>query len=80
MADDVLIQRIDRDLAQADWHIAQAEALIARQQNVLDELHRAGHDTEAARNLLEIMLESLRQMHAHRRLIEAEAGRLRHAP
>ena len=59
-------------LAEADDHIATAESLIARQLSLLSDLERDGHATESARTLLQAMRESLRQMHAHRRLIEAE--------
>ena len=59
-------------LAEADDHIATAESLIARQILLLRDLQRDGHATENASALLETMRESLRQMHTHRRLIEAE--------
>jgi hypothetical protein len=62
----------ERRLAEADHHIALAETLIARQENILSELERDGHETENARVLLEVMRESLRQMHVHRRIIEVE--------
>ena len=72
MVENVLRQRKLAKLAEADDHIATAESLIARQLSLLGELERDGHATENARTLLEAMRESLRQMHAHRRLIEAE--------
>lgn len=59
-------------LAEADDHIATAESLLARQLSLLAELERDGHATEDARALMETMQESLRQMRAHRRIIEAE--------
>jgi hypothetical protein len=51
---------------------ATAESLIARQLSVVADLERDGHSTENARALLETMRESLRQMCAHRRLIEVD--------
>jgi hypothetical protein len=59
-------------LAEADHHIASAETLIDRQTYLLAELERDGHNTETARALLEAMQQSLKQMHAHRVIIEAE--------
>ncbi len=59
-------------LAEADQHIAAAEALFARQLSLVGELERDGHESETARTLLEAMRESLEQMYAHRRIIEAE--------
>ena len=76
MADDLRTLRIERELAEADRHIAHGEGLIARQQALVNELQQDGHDTQAARDLLETMIESLRQMHAHRRLIEAGAAQI----
>ena len=70
-----MVESIERKLAklaEADEHIDTAESLIARQLSLLSDLQRDGHSTENARALLEAMRESLRQMHAHRRLIEAE--------
>lgn len=72
MVENVPSQRKLAKLAEADDHIATAESLIARQLSLLGNLERDGHATEDARALLEAMRESLRQMYAHRRLIEAE--------
>jgi hypothetical protein len=59
-------------LAEADQHIATAEELISRQQSVVAELERDGHDVETARDLLQAMTDSLAEMHRHRAIIEAE--------
>jgi hypothetical protein len=65
-------ERKKTKLAQADRHMAAAESLVARQLILLRELERDGHATKTVRNLLETMCESVHQMSAHRRLIEAE--------
>jgi hypothetical protein len=72
MVESVARERKLTKLAEADEHIDTAESLIARQLSLLSELQRDGHPTEGARALLETMRESLRQMHAHRRIIEAQ--------
>jgi hypothetical protein len=59
-------------LAEADQHIATAQALISRQQSVVTELERDGHDPSIARDLLQAMTDSLAEMHRHRAIIEAE--------
>jgi hypothetical protein len=76
MTDDWEREQKLRDLVEADQHIASAEALIARQQTVVEELQRDGHDTAMAEGLLETMRQSLRQMHVHRRLIEGDLARM----
>jgi hypothetical protein len=72
MAEKSEISSKQRKLAEADHHIAAAESLIARQTSLLADLERDGHNTETARALLETMQRSLREMHAHRVIIEAE--------
>jgi hypothetical protein len=72
MADKSETSRKQKKLAEADNHIAAAESLIARQISLLEDLERDGHETETARTLLEAMQHSLREMHAHRQIIEAE--------
>jgi hypothetical protein len=59
-------------LAEADRHVAKAEELIARQRGVVAELERDGHPAEEAYALLRTMIDSLKQMQTHRRMIQAE--------
>ena len=58
-----------RHLAQADQHIAASSHLIARQEALIAKLERNGHDASAARHLLALFQETLRQMQAHREML-----------
>jgi len=59
----------------AKRHIAQAEARIARQREIVGKLAAAGSDVSVAQGLLETMEKSLKEMQVHLRAIEAELGR-----
>jgi hypothetical protein len=72
MADARETQAKREAVEEAERHIAQAEVLLARQQKVVAQLERDGHNAEAARALLATMAESLEQMRVHRRIIQAE--------
>jgi hypothetical protein len=68
----------DRHRAQyalAGRHIAEAEARVARQREIVEALRAAGRDTSAAQTWLETMLKTLEVMQVHLRLIEAELSR-----
>jgi septal ring factor EnvC (AmiA/AmiB activator) len=61
-----------RDLDIIDQHIAEAEARIGRQRELVDELcrdHPGGVVAEEAKQLLSKMLDALKEMKEHRRLI-----------
>jgi hypothetical protein len=65
----------ESELDMAERHVREAEAHICRQKEIIDELRRDGHPTEAAENLLrvfEVTLESHRQGLAR---IKAELGK-----
>jgi hypothetical protein len=66
----------DQDLREAERHIVEAEARIAKQRELIEELARDGHDTTRAIQLLETMTHTLEVMKQHRRLIK-EKQRLR---
>jgi flagellin-specific chaperone FliS len=61
--------------ALAKRHIADAEARIARQREILEALRAAGRDTSEAQRMHETMLRILTVMRAHLRLVEAELSR-----
>jgi hypothetical protein len=58
--------KLRQDLAAADRHIAEGQARIAQQADVLCELDADGHDTTDARYLLRVMQESLDAMNGKR--------------
>ena len=60
-----------QDLATADRHIAEGEARIAQQAEIVRELGADGHDT-ASRSLLRFMQRNLDVMNVHRQLIVRE--------
>ena len=49
---------LQRRLAQADRHVARGIVHLARQQELIAELDRAGHDTEEARAILDTLMET----------------------
>src|SRR5262245_13299714 len=53
-------------LAEADRHIAEAQQRIARQESLIEELGRDGHDTARSRDLLRLLQETLKLMVPHR--------------
>jgi hypothetical protein len=59
-------------LGPGDRHIAEAEKLIAEQRATLAELERDDYEARAARDVLDAMIERVRQMQAHHALIVAE--------
>jgi hypothetical protein len=64
--------KLRQDLAAADRHIAEGQARIAQQADVLCALNEDGQDTTDAQNLLRVMQESLDAMNAHRQQIVRE--------
>jgi len=62
----------------AKRHVAEAEARIIRQREIIERLTAAGHDAGAAHNLLETMEASLKIMRVHLRQIESEMARGTH--
>jgi hypothetical protein len=61
-----------QDLATADRHIAEGEARIAQQGEIVRELGADGHDTANARSLLRFMQRNLGVMNSHRQQILRE--------
>ena len=62
----------DREhLELARRHLVEGEARVARQLALISELKAAGHPTGLARELLGSLIETLRQMRAHRDYLEA---------
>jgi hypothetical protein len=59
-------------LAAADRHIAEAQARIAQQAEIVRELGADGHDTANARSLLRFMQRNLGVMNSHRQQILRE--------
>jgi hypothetical protein len=72
----------EHPLAQAERHIAAAEARIARLRNLADELARDGHREAAARaeDLILAMGHMLMTMRRHRDTIAAALGELAETP
>jgi hypothetical protein len=61
-------------LAAVDRDIAKAKALIVRQEILVARLAAIGGDVARARQALEAMRQSLRELHRHRRLIVEETA------
>ena len=64
----------ERHLLLADQRIADAEARVARQRVLTDELATDGHDTALAEAVLTTLLQTLDGMRAHRATILAEVA------
>ncbi len=66
---------IQQYLEQAERHAAEGRQLVARQEALVAELDRDGHDTDAARKVLETLREtqSLHEADVRRLLEELEA-------
>ena len=64
-----------QDLATADRHIAEGEARIAQQGEIVRELGADGHDTANARSMLRFMQRNLDVMNAHRQQIMSKLAR-----
>jgi hypothetical protein len=64
--------KLRQDLAAADRHIAEGQARIAQQADVVCALDADGDETTDAQNLLRVMQESLDAMNAQRQQIVRE--------
>jgi hypothetical protein len=64
--------KLRQELETADRHIAEGQARIAQQAEVLCELDADGQDTTDAPNLLRVTQQSLDAMNAHRQQIVRE--------
>ena len=62
-------QRQRQYLATADRHIAEGEARLAQQAEIVRELGADGHNTTLANDLLGVMRRNLDVMNAHRQQI-----------
>jgi hypothetical protein len=58
------------DLAKADQRVARARGSLERQRQLIRELRRGGHDTNAAAALFKTMRRTLEHFDEDRRLIE----------
>ena len=58
-----------RRLNESDTHIADTETRITKQEILLEQLRRDGHDTKEAERLLRTARESLEAMQQHRSAI-----------
>ena len=58
-----------RRLNESDTHIADTETRITKQEIMVEQLRRDGHDTKEAERLLRTARESLGAMHQHRSAI-----------
>jgi hypothetical protein len=68
---------LQEELAQADRHIAEGEARLARQADLIARMVADGRDTALPEELLDTMERTLAAMRAHRELILREiAGEL----
>jgi hypothetical protein len=67
-------EEILRHLEETDRHIAIGKEHIIRQREIIDELDREGHDTSAAKQLLETFLETQAAHEDTRRIIDEELG------
>jgi hypothetical protein len=61
-----------RHLAQADRHIAECKALIARQEELVRRIAQRGQPTDWAQNTLRAFESNLRAFEAHRNEIVAQ--------
>jgi hypothetical protein len=61
-------------LAQAEQHISLGKQHIARQESIIAELERDGHDVTVAKGLLATLLKTQAAHEEHRRTILAELG------
>jgi hypothetical protein len=64
--------KLRQELAVADRDVADGQARIARQAEILCELDADGQDTTDAQNLLRVLQQSLDAMNAHRQQIVRE--------
>ena len=61
-------------LVQADRHIQEAKAHIARQLELIKKLRKDGHDTDLAESMLDALETTLRALERHRDLILDRLG------
>jgi hypothetical protein len=64
-----------QDLATANRHIVEAQARIAQQAKLVNELDADGCDTTGAKNLLWLLQRNLDVMNAHRQRIMGDLAR-----
>jgi hypothetical protein len=63
------MERKREHLVQVDRHIAECEAHIARQREIIQAAVEQGHPADLAEGMLRAMEESLRAFERHRRVI-----------
>jgi hypothetical protein len=63
------MERKREHLAQVDQHIAECEAHIARQREIIQDAVEQGHPADLSEGMLRAMEESLRAFERHRRVI-----------
>jgi hypothetical protein len=68
------LEILQRHLLKANEFVGVAERLVLRQRALLEELKQDGHDTAAARGLLDLMLNSLVLHKERQRWLRAELG------
>lgn len=62
------------ELAMAERHVREGEAIVSRQRRIVDELRRDGHSTATAEQLLAIFESSLKGLLDHLRLVQRESN------
>jgi hypothetical protein len=66
-----------QDLDFAQRHVDEGERRLHHERYLLDQLRRAGHDTSAAQELLQILERTQTDLAAHRDRIAKELSQLR---
>jgi len=69
VGDEAMTDKEHRHLTQADRHIAECKALIARQQELVRRIAQRRQPTDWAEDTLNALQSSLRAFEAHRELI-----------
>jgi chromosome segregation ATPase len=67
-----------QELAEANRHIVESRAQIARQRQLIGQLSADGHDVTDAEKLLRTLEESLEAMQRHREHIRRQLSRAEH--
>ena len=67
----------ESDLRLAKEHLARAHTIVARQEAIIGELERDGHNTNSAKSVLETMRRSLEVLEQHKLSIERQLSRRR---
>ena len=62
------------ELAMAERHVREGEAIVSRQRRIVEELRRDGHPTATAEQLLTIFEASLQSLRDHLRLVQSESS------